>query len=447
MSIESREIVFDALLTLETTESKSHLLIRDVLSKYDYLDLRDKAFIKNLYEGTISKKITLDYVLNKLSKKPMEKCKPAIRVILRMSAYQILFMDKIPDSASCDEAAKLVKKKSFENFVPFVNGILRNLCDKKEELLSFDCINDKVTRLSVKYSYPEWIVRMFNKEQSDVEALLKAMEEVKPTCVKILDASIEEKLLFLWKEKGINVKKSKFIENAFLLSGFDGLNSVPGFLEGKLLIQDESSMLSSKAGGVKPGCDLTVIDTCAAPGGKSAFIASLMFPKGKVLSFDVSELKVSLIRENMERLGLTNVTTKVFDATVFNPELEETADVVIADVPCSGLGVMARKSDIKYNVSNEAMKDICDLQKAIVSNVFKYVKKGGVFIYSTCTIHKAENEKMVKFIEENLPLKGDSLKPFLPELFSVNREKDYAIQLLPNIDGTDGFFVARFIRE
>lgn len=446
MSINTREIIADTLYILETENKKSHLLLRDVLEKYDYLDFRDKAFIKRVTEGTISGKITLDYILDSFSKKPMDKCKPMVRVILRMSAYQILFMDKVPDNAACDEAVKLVKKLSFETFGPFVNGILRNICKSKETLLNFDNIEDTAERLSVKYSVPLWIVKMFMKEQKDAEALLKAMNTVKGTCVRFVKTDKKAEYLSKWDAEGISFRESKYVEDAYLLSDFEGIETVSGFNDGVLMVQDESSMLASMAAGVKKNSDLTVIDVCAAPGGKTCFVASLM-ENGKVISCDVSDLKVSLIEENVSRMGLKNVVPTVWDATVLNEEFVEKADIVIADVPCSGLGVMSRKSDIKYNISNESMKEICDLQKKIVENVYRYVKPGGVLIYSTCTIHKAENEKMVKYILENLPFKGDSLKPFIPKLFKIERPLDYAVQMLPNVDGTDGFFVSRFVRK
>lgn len=446
MSTNTREIIANTLFLLETEDKKSHLLLREVLEKYDFLDSRDKAFIKRVTEGTISRQITLDYILNGFSKKPMEKCKPMVRVILRMSAYQILFMDKVPDNAVCDEAVKLVKKLSFDTFGPFVNGILRSVCKAKDTLLSFDNIEDKAQRLSVKYSVPEWIVRMFLKEQKDAEALLSAMTEIKGTCVRFIKTDKKAEYLEMWKKQGITFEESRYIEDAYLLKDFEGVEAVPGFCDGVLLIQDESSMLASKAAGVKKGSDLTIIDVCAAPGGKTCFVASSM-ENGKVYSCDVSDLKVSLIEENVGRLKLENVIPMVWDATVLNEEFVEKADIVIADVPCSGLGVMARKSDIKYNVTNESMKEICDLQKKILENVWRYVKPGGVLIYSTCTIHKAENEKMVKYILEKLPFEGDSLKPFIPELFEAERPCEYAVQMLPDKDKTDGFFVSRFVRK
>jgi len=444
MSENIREIVTDILVNLESSDRKSHLLIRDVLEKYDYLDKRDKAFIKRVSEGTITNRITLDYVIDSYSSKPVEKCKPMIRAILRMSTYQLLFMDKIPMNAVCDEAVKLCRKKSFEAFCPFVNGVLRNIAKNRDACLNFDDIEDDSLRLSIKYSMPEWIVKMLKKEQDNVEELLSGLLRIRPTCIKLLNPDREQELLKRFDEMGIHYEKSAYVESAYLADGFEGVASLPGFEEGDILVQDESSMLAAMATGLNRESNLLVIDTCAAPGGKTCFAAASMFPNGKVLSFDVSEQKVSLIEENVSRLKLTNVETKVGDAREFNEELFEKADVVICDVPCSGLGIMGRKSDIRYNISNEAMMNICALQKEIVSNVSKYVKKGGILIYSTCTIHKAENEKMVKYILNNLPFKEDSLKPVLPKLFATERENDSYIQMLPNVEGTDGFFVARF---
>lgn len=446
MSENIREIVLDTLLLIESDNVKSHLAIRDVLDKYDYLDVRDKAFYKRVTEGTVMYRLTLDYVINKYSRKPVEKCKPVIRAILRMSAYQILFMDKIPDNAVCDEAVKLCRKRSFEDFCPFVNGVLRNICKDKEKALDFTEITDEITRLSVKYSMPEWLVRMFKKEQKNVEELLAAFSKIKPTCVRIRDKQKEPILLKEWEKAGIHYEPSALVEGTYLVDSFEGAYALPGFGDGDIIVQDESSMLVGLATGLKKGDDVTVIDVCAAPGGKSCHVADILFPKGCVLSFDVSDNKTSMISDNASRLNLTNITVGVKDATVFDESLTETADVLICDVPCSGLGILGRKSDIRYNVSNENMKSICDLQKEIINNVYRYLKPGGVMIYSTCTIHKAENEKMVKYILENLPFEGASLKGYLPD--SVLKSEDASmVQLLPNVHGTDGFFIARLLRK
>ncbi len=442
-----REITLDTLITLDTEHKKSHLYIRDVLLNYDYLDYRDKAFFKRLSEGTISYRLTLDYILDSVSTKPMEKCKVTVRNLLRMSAYQILYMERVPDNAVVDEACKLCKKKHYDQFVPFVNAVLRKVSKDKESLLDFESIQDESLRLSVKYSCPEWIVKMFKKEQGDAEGILRGLLRVRPTTVKIIDKEKTPAILKKWDEGKLSYKPAKYVADAFYLEGFEGIESVYGFKEGFFFIQDESSMMAAMATGAHEKSNLTVIDVCAAPGGKSMFTASKMRGKGEVLSFDVSESKVQLIRENVSRCRLTNVFPAVADASEYHEELKEKADILICDVPCSGLGVMARKSDIKYNISNEAMKDICNLQKKILLNVCNYLKPGGVLIYSTCTIHKAENEKMVKFILNNLPFRGDSLKPFLPTAFEKERESDFYLQLLPTEEGTDGFFIARFVKD
>ena len=446
MSENIREIVLDILMEHESSGRKSHLLIRDVLDKYDYLDVKDKSFIKRVAEGTILNRITLDYVAERFMNKPVSKLKAPIRGILRESVYQLLFMDKVPDNAVCDEAVKLTKKRSFKEFAPFVNGVLRNIAREKENILSFAEITDKVKYLSVKYSCPEEIVRIFMKEQEDAESLLKAINTVKSTSVKITDHGKVAEILSKWQNKGIKYSEIKGLSQVYSVEDFEGAYALPGFSDGDIIIQDKASMLASMAAGIKEGDGKTVLDVCAAPGGKSCFIAKTM-KNGLVISRNLTEYKVNLIRENAERLHLDNLKAEVFDATIYDEKLENSVDVLICDLPCSGLGVMGRKSDIRYNISNEGMKEICDLQKSILNTVTKYLKPGGVLIYSTCTIHKAENEKVVKYILNNLPFSGDSLKPFVPVCFEKERESEFYVQLLPDKDDCDGFFISRFIKH
>ena len=447
MNVNIREIIAETLYALETSDRKSHLLIRDVLDKYDWLPGRDKAFFKRVTEGSVSMKLTLDYVLDRVSKKPMAKCKPMIRVILRMSAYQMLYMDKVPESAAVNEAVKLCGKLAVKELCPFVNAVLRNLSKLGKEALDFSEISDNIKRLSITYSVPEWIVSMFVKEQPGAESLLKALNERSATTVYIADTEKTEEILLAWKDAGLTFEESPLVDGAYRFEALEGARMLPGFNEGHLLIMDESSMIAALATGIKKGDDLTFVDCCAAPGGKSAFVAKKMMPHGKVLSRDLSENKAEYLSENFERLKLTNTEITVWDATVLDESLIEAADVVLVDAPCSGLGVIGKKSDVRYNISNEAMKEISRIQKEILENAAKYVKPGGVLVYSTCTIHRAENERTVKFILDKLPFSGDSLKPFAPKLFDKERECDYMLQLRPDIDGCDGFFISRFIKN
>lgn len=425
MSENIREIVFDCLCETDERDKKSHLVMREVLDKYDYLDNSDKNFIKRLFEGTVQKEITLDYILNRFSTKPMDKCKPEIREILRMGAYQILYMDRVPDSAAVDEAVNLCNSRSRRELSGFVNAVLRKVSADKETVFSFDNIEDREERLSVKYSLPRWIVKMLVKEQKNPEELIEALNNPRPTVVRIIGGKNENKLLKEWADKGIEFIPSKRIPHVYEISGFHGMNEVPGFLEGLLYIQDESSMLAVREALKNHGADPKVLDLCAAPGGKSIYALELLEGRGHVTSLDVSPEKVRLIRDNISRLGFENVDYDVNDASYFREEFENRYDIVICDVPCSGLGVISRKSDIKYKISNEGMITLCALQKDIVANAVKYVKPGGVLLYSTCTIHKAENEKMAKYIVNQFGF-----------------EQVYEKQLLPNIDNTDGFYFA-----
>ncbi len=430
-----RVIVFDSLMECLKNGRKSHILIKDVLDKYDYLDNTDKNFIKKLFEGTIEKMITLDHVLDECSSKPMSKCKFEIKLILEMAAYQILFMDRVPDSAACDEAVKLCKKKSREELSGFVNGVLRALVRRKDELLKFDSIEPLSTRMSVKYSVPEWIVSMMIKEivgKDPVKAdkFFKALTDKRPTVVRITDKDKESDILSKWDEKKINYVKSEKSERVYRLFDHGSVSEIPGFGEGLLYIQDESSMMAVKeAVSFCPNAK-TMLDLCSAPGGKGIYALELLGRDAEGILADVSEEKVALINDNLQRLNIKNATSVINDATILKEEFIDRFDMVIADVPCSGLGVISRKSDLKYNISNEGMAEICKLQKNIVDTAVRYVKKDGIILYSTCTLHKAENEKMRAYIMD----KGGF------ELLSEKR-------LCPDSDDTDGFFFAVFKKQ
>lgn len=425
-----RVIVFDSLMECLKNGRKSHILIKDVLDKYDYLDNTDKNFIKKLFEGTIEKMITLDHVLDECSSKPMSKCKFEIKLILEMATYQILFMDRVPDSAACDEAVKLCKKKSREELSGFVNGVLRALVRRKDELLKFDSIEPLSTRMSVKYSVPEWIVSIMIKEivgKDPVKAdkFFKALTDKRPTVVRITDKDKESDILSKWDEKKINYVKSEKSERVYRLFNHGSVSEIPGFGEGLLYIQDESSMMAVKeAVSFCPNAK-TMLDLCSAPGGKGIYALELLGRDAEGILADVSEEKVALINDNLQRLNIKNATSVINDATILKEEFIDRFDMVIADVPCSGLGVISRKSDLKYNISNEGMAEICKLQKEIIDKAMGYVKKDGILLYSTCTLHKAENEKMRAYIMD----KGGF------ELLSEKR-------LCPDSDDTDGFFFA-----
>lgn len=437
-----REIVLDMLMELSKSGVYCHLLIRDVLKKYNYLEQRDKAFIKKVTEGVIERKMELDYVINLFSNTKVNKMKPLIREVLRMSVYQILYMEQVPDSAVCNEAVKLVEKRKFYNLKGFVNGVLRNIARNKETITYTD--------LSIKYSMPTYLIDRFKAvyDESTVECILESFLKEKPVCIRMKEnLSKEQKRAIIesLETEGMEVEAHPYLPYAYTIKKADGLGNVEHFVNGDFTVQDVSSMLVAECAGIKE--HMTVLDLCAAPGGKSMHIAEKLKGTGKVYSFDVSEKKTEYILDNIERLGYKNVEVAVNDGTVLNEKLIEQGDVVIADVPCSGIGVIGKKCDIKYRINEEEIENIVKLQKQIMENAWKYVKKGGTLIYSTCTISRDENEDMVNYLTTNMPLSLESLDEYLPdELISDTTKKGY-LQLLPGIHACDGFFIARLKRE
>lgn len=433
-ALNTRELVLDMLLTVEKEEEYSHHLIQNVLNKYDYLETMEKAFIKRLFEGTLERRIELDYYIDRVSSTPVKKMKPFIRNLLRLSVYQIYYMDSIRDAAVVNEAVKLATKRKFVNLKGFVNGVLRKIAVTKDKIALPDKEQNFTAYLSVKYSMPEWIVEHFLEQftKEKTQSLLDAMLKVRPLTIRF-SRSVTDKEKEDWLKnvtgKGVKPVKHTYVEDAFYLENCDNVTLLPGFYEGIFTIMDASSMAAVQCANIKEG-DF-VVDICAAPGGKSVYAAEFAGKTGHVSSRDVSEKKVSLIEENKERMQITNLETKVFDATLLDETIVGKADVVICDVPCSGLGVMGRKRDIKYRQTKESLKELPILQKQMVKNAVSYLKKDGTLLYSTCTINRAENEEVVAYMEKECGLQADCMTALYPD------EQD-----------TDGFFFARLkIRE
>lgn len=446
-TVNIRGLVLDILLQVFEEGQYSSVVLQSILQNYQYLEKKDRAFLTRLSEGTIESALELDYILNQFSKVKVIKMKPVIRNILRMGVYQIKYMEQVPDSAACNEAVKLTKKKGFHNLTGFVNGILRNISRKLNEISYPDEKEKPEEYLSIHYSMPIWIVEKwiadygYEKTKKMISAnFVERGITVRCNETKIKKEEFRKKL----KDGGVCVEDGHYFDYAFQISDYNYIKKVPGFLEGEFFVQDESSMMVAEAAGIKEGD--YIIDVCAAPGGKSLHCAEKLKGTGKVSSRDISERKVQLIIENKERLGLDNLEIKVWDARKLDEKNIEKADIVLADVPCSGLGVMGKKNDIKYKMTPQALDELVILQKEIIKNAFLYVKEGGSFIYSTCTVNCMENQEMVQWILEHFSCKLESMKPYLPQRISEQEEsveKGY-LQLMPGIHNTDGFFVARF---
>lgn len=445
-----RELVLDMLLELERGNAYSHILMRNVLDKYDYLTVQEKGFIKRVTEGTLERRIELDYILDSYSKIPVKKMKPFIRNLLRMSVYQLLFMDGVPDSAVCNEAVKLAGKRKFQSLKGFVNGVLRSVARQKEAIAYPDRNKELLKYLSVVYSMPETILTLWLAAYGEemTEKILQSMLSVRPVTVRMketLTGQEKAELLERMEKVGIHSKQHPLLPYAYELKHVEGARNIPGFEEGLLTVQDVSSMLCVECAGIKAGD--RVIDVCAAPGGKAAHAAVKAGENGQVLARDLSEDKLALIRENIKRQRLENITAEAYDATAFDEGSKEAADVVLADLPCSGLGIIGKKRDIKYHVTETLLTELPALQKRILDTVWQYVKPGGVLVYSTCTIHKAENERVAEWFLEEHPFERTDIRGCLPDALQEESMKRGYIQLLPGVHGTDGFFIAKFRRK
>lgn len=454
MDVNIRAVVLDILTEIEKEGEFSHITINNALLKYQYLDRTQRAFINRLSLGTIECRIEMDYILNQYSKTPVNKMKPLIRRIMRMAVYQIIYMENVPDSAACNEAVKLAAKRGFTGLKGFVNGVLRNISRNKDNITYPDKAKETKKYLSVKYSMPEWIIELWNTSMSyeEIEDILAGMKKDKKTYIRCntLKGSTDyiKKIL---EEEGVTVTEVSGLSYAYEISGYDYLTALKSFNEGLYQIQDISSMMAGEY--VKPSTDSLIVDVCAAPGGKSINAALKLaeaaydnkdIPEsgiskevlkgitGRVIARDVSDYKASLIDDNVARLGIPYIDVEVHNALEFDEELEGKADIVIADLPCSGLGIMGRKPDIRYNITKEKIDDIISLQRDILKVVSRYVKTGGTLVYSTCTINRAENEDNADWICNTL---------------GFSKDGEYR-QMLPSAKAdNDGFFVAGLIKK
>lgn len=446
--VNTREIILGILLQVSEEEVPCHLAIRNALARYQFLPKQDRAFISRVCEGTLEYRIQIDYIIDYFSKVKVSRMKAPIREILRSAVYQLKYMDHVPDPAVCNEAVKLAQKKGFYSLKPFVNGVLRTIIRRQQEVRFPAREEDETAYLSVRYSMPESLTERWLKAYGpDVtQKMLKSFLKEKRTTVRIRPYRISrEAILDSLAGQGAEVQKAPYVEDAYYISGYDHLLALDAFRNGWIQVQDVSSMLAAEA--AAPRKNAFVIDLCAAPGGKSLYMADKMEGYGMVDARDLTEAKTELIRENIRRCGVINMQAKCQDATVFDEASEEMADVVLADVPCSGFGVIGRKPDIKYRMTAQKQEELVMLQRAILDKAARYVRRGGVLIFSTCTIAAEENEENVRWFRENYPFEPESLDPYLPgELHSDTTEQGW-LQLLPGVNPCDGFFIARFRKK
>jgi 16S rRNA (cytosine967-C5)-methyltransferase len=418
-----RRTAFQILLEVEEEKAFSNLSSNKYIKQNNP---ENPAFVRELVYGVLSNKLLLDYYLNLLIPSGIEKVKKREKTLLRMGLYQLKFMKNIPQYAAVNETVSLAKSLC-RGREGFINGVLRGYIKKQGEL-QLPC-DDTDEILSVKYSFSPWIIKMWKKQygQESTIKLMEASNSRPVLCIRVnLMKTTVEELSHLLSEKGMVVDKGRYSDIVLYVSGSNILD-LEEYKKGLFSIQDETSVLACQYLEPRPG-DL-VIDTCASPGGKTSAIGEMMDNRGKIISCDIYPHKLELIKKQADRLGITIIETKLLDGIKGDKALSGKADKVLVDAPCSGLGVIRKKPEIKYKEQKDIQK-LIKVQSDILNNASYYVKPNGVLLYSTCTINKDENDEQIeKFIKTH-------------EDFEILYEK----QFLPT-DGLDGFFICKMMKK
>ncbi|MCR5214625.1 MAG: hypothetical protein K6E10_09420 [Eubacterium sp.] len=464
-----REVAFDILKKVEDDNLYVNDLLGNALRIHQFEDKRDRAFLTRLVEGVTERKLSLDFLINKFSAKGSnKKIKPDIRIILRMGIYQIRYMDQIPNRAVIAEAVEMTKSKGYQGLSGYVNGLLRNV-DRVYEEGKLDSY--LVSNQESRYSTPMWICRLLTESYGKEKTRLILEDQyrehdtvIRVNQYKISTDEYKKRLI----EKGIKVEDGLISGRCLRISGYDSISRLPGYRDGLFIVQDETSVYAIEHAGIKPGDK--VLDLCSAPGGKS-LLAYELSDSGIILSRDISQKKISLIEENAQRMGIpflvmdqeasrvddlemysdnkkiasdnkkiasdnkyiSGINIEIRDANILDKQVEglearDKFDVVLSDVPCSGLGIIGRKNDIKYHVTEESIRFLAEQGLGILKNASHYVKDNGSICYSTCTINPSENGEVVKaFLESE---EGND--------FVLVEDKTF----LQGIDGSDGFYYA-----
>ena len=439
--MKAREIAFKVLCDIEENNNYSNIAINKHFKNYQMTN-QDRGLATELIYGVVENKYYLDYIIDKLSKIKTQKLSNYVKILLRMGIYQIAFLDSISDYAAVNETVNLVKKYD-KRSSGFVNAILRNILRNKAEVLKVE-IDSEIMYLSTKYSYSPWMIKnwilKFGKDFT--EDLLEANNE-KPSIylrVNTLKTTRDE-LMSKLKNEDIKSYIVPGIEEAIRVENLKDIENNDLFKNGLFTIQDISSMLIGKV--VNPKENSLILDVCSAPGGKTTHLATLMKNTGKVIARDVFDHKLKLIQNTVDRLGLTNVEVQNFDASQIDENSIDKFDYVLTDVPCSGLGIIRRKPEIKYKTKAE-LKELPSIQKTILENASKYVKLGGTLVYSTCTIQDNENIDVInEFLQEN---KNFELVPIENINVDLDNQSNGYLKIYPNIHGMDGFFISKLKR-
>lgn len=439
----AREAAFVSLQKYETSGKYTNIEA-DAAIRRNGLEGADRALYTAIFYGTVERKITLDYRISQLSARKPDDIDANVRIILRMSLYQMIYLDRVPDYAILDEAGAICRRFAADSAVAFINGVLRAWQRKGASLPLPDEKKEPVRYLSVRYSYPEWLCAKWVSDYGyrKTARIFEAFDENPPITLRVnTRKTTRDALLSLLRDKTIGCAPTQYAEDGIRLSCRCPIEQIPGLSEGLCFVEDESSQLCVSVFDPQPGEH--ILDACACPGGKSFSSAMLMRGEGEIVSCDLHENKLRLVSRGAELLGLENISVSAHDGTVFDASFEGAFDRVLCDVPCSGLGVLSKKPDIRHKQPSD-IERLPGIQYAILSNCARYVRPGGTLVYSTCTLNREENEDNVRrFLSEHAD--------FSPVPITVSRKgivrEDGMLTVFPDdFPGCDGFFMAKLIK-
>lgn len=442
----ARETALKTLYKIDKNEGYSNIILNEELEKSKKnLSEKDIGLISEIVYGTITWRLTIDEIIKKYSKIKFKKLSLWILNILRMGIYQIIFLDKIPKSATVNESVNLAKRYGHKSSANFVNAILRKV--EKADYEEFHNIKDEEEKISKLYSMPIWIIKELKKELNiqEIEEICKNSNirpkiNIRVNNLKTNKQKLKEELL----KRNIDFKNGK-LEDFIIVEKMKNIESLDLFKKGFFTIQDEMAGLISIV--LEPQKGQNILDCCSAPGGKTTYIAELIENEGNIEAWDIHEHRVRLVQENAKRLGVTCISTKVQDSTIYSEENKDKYDKILLDVPCLGLGVLKRKPDIKWTRNKEDIEEISKLQMQILDTCSKYLKKGGELVYSTCSILKSENEEIIEnFVQKNYDFEIVNLNDKFKK-FNQDKYKSSSYIKLFQDSENDGFFIAKLRKK
>jgi len=451
-----REIVLKVLFKIDSKKGYINIILNELLEK-NRVTTRDAAFINQITYGVVRNRNKLDWVISQFSIKDLSETPIWIRNILRMGVYQLLFLDKVPDYAVCNESVQLAKKYGNPKIYKFINSILRNIIRNRENIYWPHKDREPALYISVVYSHPYWIIERWLKRFGfeNTVKICKANNKIPTLVVRTNTLKVSRiELKEILEKEGILVKEGIFTEEALYIKGVSNITKSSTYKEGLFQIQDEASILVSHLVAPLPG--EFIIDICSAPGGKTTHLAQLMNNQGTVLAIDKNKARILMVEENCQRLGIKIVKTQLNDDTKLDINFLNKADKVLVDAPCTGLGVLRRKPDLKWQAYNlKRFQRLSKLQIQILSTASNYSKIGGKLIYSTCSTEPEENEEVVsEFLDKNGNFGLEGLNEFIKErklkVFKLNQNNQKKFfQIYPGLSNLDldGFFMAKMIRK